>query len=380
MTARGVEVVRGEGYDEDDLTRGMEGCVARVQRRRRQLAVRRRPAPDGAGERRRRRSPRSARRPAPASPGSSTPPRPRRSASRRARSAPSARRTAAGTCRPTSGPRPRASAPRSPPRARSARTSCCVNPVLGPGSRPRRRHRPLPARVPRRPAAGVRAHLRQPRRHRRLRRRATCSRPSAASPASATCVNGITLRSPRRCRWRPRSPASSAKPRLLPRRVATVAARRGRARLQARRPPAAGVPRDGPHAAPRPPLRRLTGRARARPALHRPARDAPEDRRLGAGGGSDPLSGSPPPARPTCAVRPIHAAGFVVPRRIFQVRQHPRYMPSGRIGLGIRCRRRVWSRSPRHQPRWQRARPPRPPLPRRTRRVAVASASSSSPR
>jgi len=26
LSARGVEVVRGEGYDEDDLTRGMEGC------------------------------------------------------------------------------------------------------------------------------------------------------------------------------------------------------------------------------------------------------------------------------------------------------------------------------------------------------------------
>jgi len=27
LSARGVEVVRGEGYDEDDLTRGMEGCA-----------------------------------------------------------------------------------------------------------------------------------------------------------------------------------------------------------------------------------------------------------------------------------------------------------------------------------------------------------------
>ncbi|MBV8218533.1 MAG: NAD-dependent epimerase/dehydratase family protein [Solirubrobacterales bacterium] len=27
LSARGVEVVRGEGYDEDDLTRGMEGCT-----------------------------------------------------------------------------------------------------------------------------------------------------------------------------------------------------------------------------------------------------------------------------------------------------------------------------------------------------------------
>ena len=62
--------------------------------------------------------------------------------------------------------------------------------VLGPGARARRRHRPDPARVPRRPPAGVRAHVRQPRRHRRLRRRATCSRPSAASPASATCSTG----------------------------------------------------------------------------------------------------------------------------------------------------------------------------------------------
>jgi len=27
LSARGIEVVRGEGYDEDDLTRGMEGCA-----------------------------------------------------------------------------------------------------------------------------------------------------------------------------------------------------------------------------------------------------------------------------------------------------------------------------------------------------------------
>jgi len=27
LEARGVRVVRGEGYDEDDLTRGMEGCA-----------------------------------------------------------------------------------------------------------------------------------------------------------------------------------------------------------------------------------------------------------------------------------------------------------------------------------------------------------------
>ena len=73
-------------------------------------------------------------------------------------------------------------------------------------------------------------------------------------------------------------------PRLLPRPVATVAAgvaERG-FRLARRHP--AGVPRDGPHAAARPPLRRLARRARARPALHRPGRDRAAHGRLGAVG------------------------------------------------------------------------------------------------
>ena len=56
---------------------------------------------------------------------------------------------------------------------------------------------------------------------------------------------------------------------------------RRRGRLSPRAPHAAGVPRDGPHAAARPPLRRLARRARARPALHRPARDVRAARSTG---------------------------------------------------------------------------------------------------
>ena len=59
-------------------------------------------------------------------------------------------------------------------------------------------------------------------------------------------------------------------PRLLPRPGGDRRRRRRRGRLPPRAPPAAGVPRDGPHAAARPPLRRRARRARARPALHRP--------------------------------------------------------------------------------------------------------------
>ena len=51
LEARGARVVRGEGYDVDALARGMDGLRARVQRRRRQRAVRGGPAPDGAPER-----------------------------------------------------------------------------------------------------------------------------------------------------------------------------------------------------------------------------------------------------------------------------------------------------------------------------------------
>ena len=93
------------------------------------------------------------------------------------------------------------------------------------------------------------------------------------------------------------------KPRLLPRRVATVAAAAVERGLLLARAPAAGVPRDGPHAAPRPPLRRLARRARARAALHRSARDPAKDRRVGAGRGPhslERLKTSSPPRRPSC--------------------------------------------------------------------------------
>ena len=60
-------------------------------------------------------------------------------------------------------------------------------PVLGPGAGPGRRDRPLPAAVPRRPAAGVRRHPRQHGGTSPIASTATCWPRSAASPASATC-------------------------------------------------------------------------------------------------------------------------------------------------------------------------------------------------
>ncbi len=80
------------------------------------------------------------------------------------------------------------------------------------------------------------------------------------------------------------------KPRLLPRRVATVAASVVERGFQGRRAPAAGVPRDGQDAPPRTPVRRIPRRARPRFALHRPTRDDPQDGRLGARRGSHPLT------------------------------------------------------------------------------------------
>ena len=210
----------------------------------------------------------------------------RRSARRRARSAARTRRTAAGTCRPTSARRPRASAPCSPRRGdRPGRR--LRQPVVGPGAGPRRRHRALPARLPRRPDEGLRPDQREPGRHRRLRRGPPAGRRARAGrralPAQrhdADPDRGARAR--RRGRRRPAQAAAAAAPRGDGRRG------RRRGRLSPRAPLAAGVPRDGPHAAARPPLRRLARRARARPALHRP-----DARRCGA-----PSTGR---ARPGCS-------------------------------------------------------------------------------
>ena len=146
-------------------------------------------------------------------------------------------------------------------------------PVLGPGPRPGRWHRPLPA-------AFLDGRLkvfvdtqREPRRHRRLRRpghllaaeRGVAGERYLLSTGSALTITealslaaevaGVDAQAAAGCRARSRRSAGAVR----------------RARLQscAGKPPA-GLPRDGPHAAARPPLRRLARRARARPALHDP--------------------------------------------------------------------------------------------------------------
>ena len=58
------------------------------------------------------------------------------------------------------------------------------------------------------------------------------------------------------------------RPRTLPLPVAMGVAGRGRGGRPGPRPPAQAVPRVGPHARPSPPVRRLAGDPRARPALH----------------------------------------------------------------------------------------------------------------
>ena len=124
-------------------------------------------------------------------------------------------------------------------------------------------------------------HPHQPRRHRRLRRRATSSPPSAASPASATCSTASRCRSTRRWRSPPRGrrrPHAANGARALAV-GGGVDRREGRAPGRAQ---AAGLPRDGPHAAARPPLRRLARGARAGPRVHRARGDDPPHRRLGA--------------------------------------------------------------------------------------------------
>ena len=84
-------------------------------------------------------------------------------------------------------------------------------------------------------------------------------------------------------RRRDRRPAAHAAAPAAARR----ARRRGRRRDRVPRPrqEAAGVPGDGPHAAPRPPLRRHARDARARARLHARRGDVPAHDRVGAGAG-----------------------------------------------------------------------------------------------
>ena len=177
---------------------GMAGCDARLPRRGRQHAVPGRPRADAAAS-------------------TSTAPRPRSAPPRAPASRASCitssaatlgeahgtvgtrghRRTAGATCRSTSAPSTRASARRSRRRARRGVERRVRQPVLGPGAGPRRRHR----------RGSCIAYL-----NGRLKAfvdtrislvdiatapRATCSPPSAARPASATCSTASTLTSQR---------------------------------------------------------------------------------------------------------------------------------------------------------------------------------------
>ena len=122
-------------------------------------------------------------------------------------------------------------------RARSARTWCASTRPRS-RARARRRHRAVPARVPRRPPEGLRRRPREPRRHRRLRRGHLLAAEHGVA-GERYLLNGMTLDHHRGARARGRGRRRPAQPRLLPRRVATVAAavvERG-FRLAGRRPP-----------------------------------------------------------------------------------------------------------------------------------------------
>ena len=87
------------------------------------------------------------------------------------------------------------------------------------------------------------------------------------------------------------------RPRMLPRRCGDVRRVGSRARLSPRAPQTADLPRDGQDAASRSPLRRLSRRARPGPEVHRAARDAAADGRLGAGGGVAEVVAEAAPSR-----------------------------------------------------------------------------------
>ena len=251
---------RAATLEEEAALRGMQGCelafnVAGINT----LCVAD-PAPmqrvnvDGAGRRGARRRAR------PASRGSSTPPRPPRSASRRGRSAPSRRCTVAGICRPTSGPRPRASARRSPPRETLGQDLVCVNPssVQGPG-RAGGTGRFLLAFLDGRLKVFVHTNV-------SLVDIADCVEGHllAAEHGAAGeryLLSGITLTITEAL-------TLAAEVAGVRRRAAAGAAAGGEVAaadvvergFRLLRPPAAGLPGDGPHAAARPPLRRLARR------------------------------------------------------------------------------------------------------------------------
>ena len=158
-------------------------------------------------------------------------------------------------------------------------------PVVGPGTGSRGRHRPDHDRLPQRPAARVRRHADQHRRHRGLRRGARAGRRARRGRRA--------LRDQRRHDQLARGAGDRLRAlRRASRREAAAGAVRARGRGARRgrvpgaRQDAAGVPRDGPHAAPRSPLRRLARRARARPGVHARRRDVPAHDRLGGRAGA----------------------------------------------------------------------------------------------
>ena len=131
-------------------------------------------------------------------------------------------------------------------------------PVLGPGPGPRRRHRPDPDRLPQRPPEGVRRHALSLVDIARLRRGPPAGG-RARPPGERYVLNGATLTSPRGAGARHRAHRVAARRRgSCPPSVAPRRRRRwSRAASASRGAEAAGVPRDGPHDAARPPLRRL---------------------------------------------------------------------------------------------------------------------------
>ena len=202
-------------------------------------------------------------------------------ARRRARSGPRTRRTAAATCRSTSAPSTRASSPRSPPRASAGIELVAVNPssVQGPG-RAGGTGRILIAYLNGRLRAFVdtslslvdiddcvEAHVLAAERG-APGERYVISGATISAREALEIVAGDRRRAPRR--------RASCPPRRARRR------RRRRGRVPRPRAQAAGVPRDGPHAAPRPPLRRLARGARARARLHARRGDVPAHDRVGA--------------------------------------------------------------------------------------------------
>ena len=169
------------------------------------------------------------------------------------------------------------------PRRRRGRLG---QPVLGAGPRPRRRHRQDHDRLPQRQACGRSCTRTSASSTSATASRATCWRPSAACPGERYVISGATLTSREALEivvGHDRRARAAALPAARRRAPAAAALAEGGFQRRAQAP--AGLPRDGPHDAARPPLRRLarrrasSGCATRRSATRSPARSSGRSRR-----------------------------------------------------------------------------------------------------